>query len=58
MTKPLPERLAHKRREEAARIILENERRKRTADTNERLLDQEALRQAMIRAGLEKPDDE
>jgi hypothetical protein len=44
------------RREQAARIIAGNERLKRLKMTDELLLDQEALRQAAIRAGLEKPD--
>ena len=45
-----------KRREQAARIIVDNELRKRAKQTDELLLDREALRQASIRAGLEKPD--
>lgn len=49
------EKANQRRREEAARIIVENNKRKQLKDTNERLLDQEALRQAAIRAGLEKP---
>ena len=45
-----------RRRNEAARIIAEHARFKQTRDTNERLLDQDALRQASIRAGLETPE--
>ena len=45
-----------KRREQAARIIVDNELRKRAKQTDELLLDREELRQASIRAGLEKPD--
>jgi|GEM_PF-2299331 predicted transcriptional regulator len=42
-----------RRRYEALHIIAELQRRKRQNRTNEMLLDQEALRQAAIRAGLE-----
>jgi hypothetical protein len=45
-----------RRRNEAAKIIAENIKKKRMRDTDERLLDQDTLRRAAIRAGLEKPD--
>lgn len=45
-----------RRRNAAAKIIAENAKKKRMRDTDERLLDQDALRNAAIRAGLEKPD--
>jgi len=52
------ERLANeRRRQEAALIIQANEKRKRIKQTDELLLDQEALKRAAIRAGLEKPDE-
>ena len=44
-----------KRREQAAMLIAENEQRQKRARTDEQLLDQARLREAMIRAGLEKP---
>jgi hypothetical protein len=47
--------MTRKRREEAARIIATNEQRRRVSETNELLLDQEALRQAAIRAAIEEP---
>jgi hypothetical protein len=48
-----------RRRYEALKIIAANLRRKQMRDTDEQLLDQEALRQASARAGLEpSPDDE
>jgi len=47
-----------RRRFEALRIIADLQRRKRLKQTNELLLDQEALRLAAIRAGLQKPDEE
>ena len=45
-----------KRREQAARLIAEKERRRQRARTDEQLLDQERLREAMLRAGLEKSE--
>ena len=50
--------LNDKRREQAVQIIVDNEKRKRARQTDELLLDQEALRLASISAGLEtlKPD--
>jgi PHD/YefM family antitoxin component YafN of YafNO toxin-antitoxin module len=52
------ERLANeRRRQEAALIIQANEKRKRIKQTDELLLDQEALKRAAILAGLEKPDE-
>ncbi|MEP7043201.1 MAG: hypothetical protein ABI843_09060 [Dokdonella sp.] len=50
------ERANERRRQEAARIILDNEKRAKHKRTDEWLIDQEALRQAAIRVGLEKPD--
>jgi hypothetical protein len=44
-----------RRRYEALRIIADLQRRKKQRETNEMLLDQDALRQAAIRAGLEEP---
>ncbi len=49
------QRAVRKRREQAALLIAEKEQRKRRARTDEQLLDQARLREAMIRAGLEKP---
>lgn len=43
-----------KRREQAARLIAEQEQSRQRARTDEQLLDQERLREAMVRAGLEK----
>ena len=52
------ERLANeRRRQEAALIIQANEKRKRIKQTDELLLDQDALKRAAIRAGLEKSED-
>jgi len=47
-----------RRRYEALRIIADLQQRKRHRQTNEMLLDQDALRQAAIRAGLEKSESD
>jgi len=57
MSKDIERREATRRREQALRIIADNEKRARTKRTDELLLDREALRQAAIRAGLEPPDE-
>ena len=44
-------------RDQALAVIADNERRDRMRRTDELLLDREALRQASIRAGLEKPEN-
>ncbi|HEY0232814.1 MAG TPA: hypothetical protein VGC55_16320 [Dokdonella sp.] len=59
MGKDEEERRANEqRREKAARIIAEKQKRKKLKQTDELLLDREALRQAAIRAGLVKPKDD
>lgn len=50
-------RANERRRETAARIIAGEQKRKKLKQTDEMLLDQEALRRAAIEAGLEKPGD-
>jgi hypothetical protein len=55
MGKDEEERRANERRREAAaRIIADRQKRKKLKQTDEMLLDQEALRQAAIRAGLDE----
>jgi len=49
-------RASQRRREAAADIIAEKQKRQRLKNTDEMLLDQEALRKAAIEAGLEKPE--
>ena len=56
MEKDQERRAIERRREEAARIIAEREKRKQLKRTDEWLLDQDALRAAAIKAGLEPPD--
>jgi hypothetical protein len=51
------QRAIERRRDEAARIIADIQKRKQLKQTNEWLLDQDALRRAAIMAGLEKPDE-
>lgn len=50
------QRSNERRRQQAAEIIAAQQKRKRLAETDEMLLDQEALRQAAIRAGLKKTE--
>lgn len=58
MGKDEEERRANERRREAAaRIIADKQKRTKLKQTDEMLLDQEALRRASIESGLEKPDD-
>lgn len=53
MSRQEEQRAMHKRREQAARLIAEQQRQKQRARTDEQLLDQARLREAMLRAGLE-----
>jgi len=57
MTKEQERRENERRRQQAALIIASNEKRKRIKQTDELLLDQDALKRAAIRAGLEKSED-
>ncbi|MEP7043908.1 MAG: hypothetical protein ABI843_12660 [Dokdonella sp.] len=54
MTKVQERHANERRRQEAARIIAANEKCKRMKQTDELLLDQDALERAAIRAGLER----
>lgn len=58
MSDDVERRAIERRRQEAARIIAANEKRRRARITNELLLDQDALSRAAAEAGLEEPEDE